>query len=203
MSIRVHAIAHEDDQRKPLPEEARVVAFRDLAAVVVDAPYVAQEPDDDSIARHARIVAAAFENGEVVPLPPGTIFRTEAALRHWMELHYVALSDALAYVADRVGARVHITSVDSHGEASDSGNDLAATAAELMRALRRRAVATLPLEREHTTGIAIGMSFLVERSLWREFQDELQSVAAGRSTTQVRVTGPWPPYDFINVDLGA
>lgn len=203
MPVQLHAIAHEDDQRHALPDGARTVVFRDLAALVTDAPYVAHEPDEALLARHTRVVAAAFEHGELLPAPPGAVFRDDGSLKQWMELHYVALSDALTYVADRVGARVHISSLERDGEAGDSGNDLAAASAELMRTLRRRAVAAVPLQREHTTGIPIGVSFLVERSLWREFEVEVAAVAGESATTQVSMTGPWPPYDFVTIELGS
>lgn len=203
MPMRVHAIAHEDDQRQPLPDGARGVVFRDLVAIVTEAPFVAQEANDALVAAHARVVDAAFERGELLPIPPGTTFRDDASLQHWMELHYVPLSDALSFVADRVGARVHVEAIDRDGEAGDSGNELASAAAELMRTLRRRAVAAIPLAREHTTGIAIGASFLVERTLWHEFEEEVAAVSHDPDTTRVTMTGPWPPYDFVTIELGS
>lgn len=203
MAVRLHAVAHEDDQRELLPDGVRGVVFRDLVAIVTEGPFVAQEADDALVAAHARVVAAVFERGEVLPVPPGTAFRDEASLQRWMELHYVPLSEALAFVADRVGARVHVAAVDREGATGDSGNDLAAAAAELMRTLRRRAVAAVPLAREHTTGIAIGVSFLVERTLWREFAEEVAAVATDPDTTRVTMTGPWPPYDFVTIELGS
>ena len=203
MPMRLHAIAHEDDQREPLPDGARGLVFRDLTAIVTEAPFIAQEADDALVTLHARVVAAAFERGELLPAPPGTVFRDEGSMQRWMELHYVALSEALVFVADRVGARVHVTAVDRDGSAGDSGNDLASAAAELMRALRRRAVAAVPLAREHTTGIATGASFLVERALWREFAEEVAQVSRDSETTQVALTGPWPPYDFVTIELGS
>jgi hypothetical protein len=203
MPMRLHAVAHEDDQRQPLPDGARGVVFRDLVAIVTEAPFVAHEADEALVTMHARVVAAAFERGELLPVPPGTAFRDDTSLQRWMELHYVPLSDALAFVADRVGARVHVTGVDRDGAAGDAGNDLASAAAELMRTLRRRAVAAVPLAREHTTGIAIGVSFLVERTLWHEFEEEVAAVAHDPATTRVTMTGPWPPYDFVHIELGS
>ena len=202
MACRLHAICGDDGVGASLPEGARAVVFRDLAAVVSDAPYVAAEPDEAMVAEHARIVGAAFALGELLPARPGTVFRDDPALQRWMELHYVALSDALTFVADRVAARVHVASVERDGAPGDSGTDLASRAAELMRILRRRAVAGVPLQREHTTGIAIGASFLVERALWKEFEAEVHAAGADDDAITVSVSGPWPPYDFVRFELG-
>jgi len=204
MALRLFAICNFDDQQGPgpgLPDGARLLHCRDLGAVVGDAAYAAGVPDEAAIAVHRRVVDAVFAKGEMLPAPPGVVFRSDTALQRWMELHYVTLSDALAFVADRVGARVHVSRQGGDADA-EAGTDLAATSAEVMRSLRRRAVAAVSLRREHTTGIDLGAAFLVERSLWREFHDEAKSVREGFADVQVEVTGPWPPYDFVRIEFG-
>ena len=203
MPFRLYAICNHDDQHDPLPEGATVLGIRELGAIVSDAEYAAESPDDDALARHARVVEAAFANGEVLPVPPGTIFRNEAALQRWVELHYVTLADALTFVAGRVGARVHISGVDREGDEVESGTDLAEKAAEMMRALRRHSVAGVPLQREHTTAVPLGSAFLVERSHWKDFQAEVERLQESNRRTHVSLTGPWPPYDFIRVEFGS
>lgn len=203
MPFRLFAICHHQDQRDALPEGASVLAIRDVGLIVSDASYTAEVPSEETIERHRTVVDAAFRHGEVLPVPPGTIFRNEVALRRWVELHYGALTDALTYVADRVGARVHISGIDAGGEEVESGTDLAAAAADMMRTLRRRAVAGVPLQREHTTGMVLGAAFLVERSLWTEFQHEVERLRADSGKARVTLSGPWPPYDFVHVDFGS
>lgn len=203
MPFRLHALCNHDDQRDALPDGASVLGVRDLGAIVVDAPYAAETPSAEELDAHHRIVEAAFRHGEVLPMPPGTVFRDDVALRRWIELHYGTISDALTFVADRVGARVHISGVDGDGEVVESGTDLSAAAAEMMRTLRRRAVAGVPLRREHTTGIILGAAFLVERALWTDFTHEVDRLQADAANAKLAVTGPWPPYDFVRVDLGS
>lgn len=203
MAFRLFGICNHDDQRDALPEGASVLAIRDLGAIVADAPYGADLPDEATIASHRRVIDAAFSHGEVLPMPPGTIFRNEVALQRWVELHYVTLSDALTFVADRVGARVHIAGVDSEGDEVDSGTGLASAAAEMMRTLRRHAVAGVPLRREHTTGMPLGAAFLVERTLWQDFAQQVERLRESDDKTHLTLTGPWPPYDFVRVDFGS
>lgn len=208
MALRLYGICNEDDHPDLAGNGVRLVACRDLAAIVGEAPYAAQVADDAMLADHHRVIEAAARKGEVLPAPPGTVFRTAGALERWMELHYVALSDALSFVTDRVEARVHVTHADPDREPEDAGTDLAAVAAEVMRTLRRRAVAAVPLRRELATGIAIGAAFLVERTLWREFEEEFESVrdayqgGGAGGGAQVSMSGPWPPYDFVRIEFG-
>jgi gas vesicle protein GvpL/GvpF len=203
MALRLYGITPVDDHgAEPPPAEVRTVNFRDLAAVVAEAPYAAVSADDATIATHREVVETLFTGRTLVPVPPGVTFRTPQALQRWMELHYVALSDALAYVDDRAGARVHIVRADGVRATPDAGTDLAASAAECMRVLRRQAVAGLPLRTEHQADLVLSSAFLVERGGWKDFASAVRRVAADHTGFRVELTGPWPPYDFVRIEFG-
>ena len=68
--------------------------------------------------------------------------------------------------------------------------------------IRRRAVASVPLRGERVTGLSIASAFLVERELWREFTKGVEEVQASDSQLRVESSGPWPPYDFVRIELG-
>jgi len=91
---------------------------------------------------------------------------------------------------------------DGSPAAPDSGTDLAAAAADCMRALRRQAVAGLPLRTEHLTGIVLSSAFLVERETWNDFSAAVRRLDSQHSRFRVELTGPWPPYDFVRIEFG-
>ena len=99
----------------------------------------------------------------MLPAPVGVVFRAPDVLKRWMELHYVSLSGALEFVDERAVARVHVVRAEGESEELEAGSDLAAAAAESLRALRRHAVAAVPLRLEEITGLALSSAFLVER----------------------------------------
>jgi len=179
-----------------------MVPFRDLAAVVHATDYLAHTPADSEVADYQRVVEAVFSHRPVLPAPVGTVFRTRETLLRWLELHYVALSDALAFVEDRVVARVHIRRSKGRPEELDKGADLAAAAAEAFRALRRRAVTAVPLKTEHITGIVLSSAFLVDRELWKEFISAVKNEEENHPDLAFHMTGPWPPYDFVRMQFG-
>ena len=203
MGVRLYAITtHEGHVLDEFPGEASLLQVRDLAAVIGPAAYVVEEPADEQLDLHRRVVDVVFKHRSVLPAPVGTVFRNNTALQRWMELHYVAISDALAFVEDRVAARVRVSRLEMGIVDGESGPDLASTGAEVLRQLRRRAVAAVPLRAERVTGITIASAFLVERELWKDFAKGVEEVKAADPHVIIESSGPWPPYDFVRMELG-
>jgi gas vesicle protein GvpL/GvpF len=204
MSLRVYGVVMHDGQGPPkLPAGLQLIAVRELAAIAEEGDYSAKEVETREVERHLEVVGALFDQDAVLPTPAGTVFRSVEVLQRWMELHYVALSDALAWVEDRLGARVHITRAEGRAGDREVGADLAAIAAEIARSLRRRAVASVPLRNEELTGIAITSAYLVERALWQEFGDAIEDEREHHPHVKIELSGPWPPYDFVRLQFGA
>lgn len=203
MSLRVYGVVMQDGQAPPkLPGGVQLTPVRELAAVAEEGDF-ARDIDTPAIERHIEVVEALFSHDAILPAPVGTVFRSVDALQRWMELHYVALSDALAWVENRVAARVHVTR--AHGRDSDreAGSDLAAIAAEVTRSLRRHAVSTVGLRDEEVTGIVLSAAYLVERELWEEFAEAVEDERERHPLVSMELTGPWPPYDFVRMQFGA
>ena len=207
MALRLHAITLADAaQNVPAGDgsDMALVPFRDLCAVVsTQRSFVLDETTPAAIEEHRRIVDRIFHQASVVPAPVGVVFRSPDVLKRWMELHYVSLSGALEFVEDRAVARVHIVRANAKdGEDREAGSDLAAAATEAFRALRRHAVAAVPLRLEHLTGLVLSASFLVERDLWKEFLRAVEDQHDAYHLLRFDVTGPWAPYDFVRMQFG-
>ena len=212
MSLRAYGIIMHDNGHRPLPSVpagAQVLPLRELAAVTEDGDYTARDIEPADIERHLDVVSSVFKQDAILPMPVGTVFRSQEVLQRWMELHYVALSDALAWVEDRVGARVHISRTHgghngggTGGGDREAGSDLAAVAGEITKELRRHAVASVALRTENITGLMLSGAFLIERPLWNEFAEAVHREAAPHHSVRVSLTGPWPPYDFVRMQFG-
>jgi hypothetical protein len=206
MALQLHAITMVDasasDADGQLPSTVRI-PFRDLCAVVSEQKaFGLGEATPESIAEHQSVVDAEFRRGPVLPAPVGVVFRATDVLKRWMEFHYVSLTDALDFVEDRAVARVHIERGDGKTGELEAGSDLAAAAAESLRAIRRKAVASVPLRTEAITGIALSAAFLVERDLWNEFITAVDDQRDAHHHLRFETTGPWAPYDFVRMQFG-
>jgi len=204
MGLRLFAVAMLDGLHGESPAAGtRLVPVREVAAVVEEAAFQLPIPDEALASRHHEVVSAVFTHSAgLLPAPAGTVFRDQRALEQWLELHYVAIHDALAFVEDRVEGRVHVRRTEGAPDERDMGAEVAATAAECFRVFRRQAVVSVPLRSEHATGIAVSSAYLVERSLWKEFASLVEEERDRHAGVRVSVTGPWPPYDFVRINFG-
>ena len=204
MSLLLYGVIMNDGHGRPkLPDGVKLTALRELCAVTEEGDYSVHRSEPPDVGRHLEVVSAIFAQDAVLPAPVGTVFRTSEVLQKWMDLHYVALSDALAWVEDRVAARVHVTRAGGREADREAGSDLAAVAADASRALRRRAVSTVPLRNEEVTGIVLSAAYLVERELWSDFLEAVNEERDRYKQLHIELSGPWPPYDFVRMQFGA
>ena len=201
MALNLFGVAVNDAHMGQLEvADTQLIAVRDLAAICGTTESRNVTAELPVVARFADVVAAYSAAGPVLPAPIGVVFRSSDAVQRWLELHYGALTEALSFVENRVAARVHM--YRPAGD-RDAGADVASIAAECLRALRRSAVATLPLRAEKVGGVLLSAAFLVERDLWKDFASEVDAQAKLSSNIRLELTGPWPPYDFVQMQLGA
>jgi hypothetical protein len=204
MSLRVYGVVMQDGQAPlKLPDGVRLHGLRDLAALIEEGEFTTRDVGAPEIKRHLEVVEGVFGQDAVLPTPVGTVFRSVDVLQRWMELHYVALSDALAWVENRVAARVHISRGDASGVERESNSDLTMIAGEVARSLRRRAVASVPLRHEDDSAMLLSNAFLVEEELWREFDEAVADERERHPTLHMEISGPWPPYDFVRLQFGS
>jgi hypothetical protein len=200
--LNLFGVIYNDVHHTAAPVEGtQLIVVRDLGAIVADGPYTPIEPNDDRVTRVTEVINAYHRRSSVLPAPVGVVFRSRDAVLRWLELHYVALSDALSFVDGRDVGRVHVWRPTS-GDDREAGSDLAAAAADSMRVLRRSAVATVPLRVEQITGIVLSAAFLVEQELWKEFATKVEEQGNRAPNLRFELTGPWPPYDFVQMQFG-
>jgi hypothetical protein len=205
MALALHAVTPTETAAGPLilADGVSKVVFRDLAAIVSEREkFALDDTDDTAVDAHRAVVDSVFRRQVVLPTPPGVVFRTEHVLTRWMELHYVALNDAIAFVSDRQAMRVHVQRAGGTADDAEAGTDLAEIAGTVFRDLRRRAVASVPLTVEKVTGITLSGAFLVERELYKDFERGVTEVKSSHPKLAIEVTGPWAPYDFIRMQFG-
>lgn len=206
-ALRLYGVAAvESGQATSLAEGTTLVHYRALAAIVEPSTYSVTSLDEDATSKYLSVLEEAYSHSAVLPAPPGTVFQSQATLTRWLELHYFTLTEALAVIEGHSAARVSITTHSSADNGDgDAHKSLAALAAESLRLLRSQAAATVTLPKadgDDEEGVVARASFLVDSQRWQAFKDTVTKEAQRQSALDFRVTGPWPPYDFVRMQFG-
>jgi len=209
--LRLYGVAaFESASVASLAEGTSIVPFRMLGAVVAPTRYSRVTLDESEMNEYTRILEEVQSNGAVLPAPPGTVFRNRESLARWLELHYFTLTQAMGVVEGHGEARVLITKTSNAdpidgtpGEIKEKAKELAATASDSMRVLRGQSAATisLPVSDDDATVIAHA-SFLVDMERWGLFSELLAKEDQRNTDLNFRLSGPWPPYDFVRMEFG-
>jgi hypothetical protein len=204
-ALRIYGVAAvESGQTSSLAEGTTLTHYRALAAIVEPSSYSAVSLDDGEMEKYLRVLEEAYTHATVLPAPPGTVFQSQSVLTRWLELHYFTLTEALSVVEGHAAARVSVTK-RANPEDGDSQKSFASLAAESLRLLRSQAAATVTLPKadsDDEDGVVARASFLIDTQRWQNFQDTVSKEADRQSSLDFRVTGPWPPYDFVRMQFG-
>ena len=204
--LRLYGVAAvESGQISSLAEGTTLVHYRAVAAVVEPSSYSAVALENGEMTRYLHVLEEVHSHATILPAPPGTVFQSQPTLTRWLELHYFTLTEALSVIEGHAAARVSITTRGSQDEA-ESHKSFAALAAESLRSLRSQAAATVTLPRaegDDEDGVVARASFLVDSERWTNFQDVVSKESNRHPALDFRVTGPWPPYDFVRMQFGA
>lgn len=225
---REHALDLADTDVRLVTHQglALVVAEVDLAPFVeleANPAQWAKEPSEDDplvvlAKRHDIVVRAVFEHHPVLPLRFGTILRDEQAAIRLLADHHTEAGEGL----DRVeghrewGVRARLPHPGKPAEVSTEGmsgtdylamrrdrlaaaartrRDGSAAATALHDALSRHATETAHRAKKSTP--LLDAAYLVPTAAEPEFQAE----AERHDDLAVEVTGPWPPYSFVRLQL--
>ncbi len=168
------------------------VRYRDLEALVRPVPYAIPRLDDQGVREHQRFVESAMRRGTILPAPFGIVFRGRRAAIRFLEDQYISLDEGLAFLDGHWELRLHVA-----GDEDDS--ELREVTTHLYSELRRFARAAIPLEAGE--GRLMSAAFLVERGSWIEFVERSDDLDLAHPGLVFDVTGPWPAYDFVRIQV--
>lgn len=196
--LRLLGVLHGERRRAPLweaaswePEEAELVSFRDLGALVYPGPLRVEAVDPEEVLAHHRRLDATLQHATVLPAPFGIVFRGAREVARFLRDRYTELGDALVLVEGRWEFRVHLAPADPGLPEALALN----VATRVYADLRKAAHAAIPFPRDEPG--TFSAAFLVDRLETRDFLERVEELGRLHAELEPDVTGPWPPYDFV------
>lgn len=184
-----------------LAPDTQLIITGDVGAVVAQSAFEHVEATDESVAKFEAVVEAVFERQTILPAPFGVVFRNTDHITRWLQMHYLTFTEAIHLVEGRCEVRVHLRSGEGELASDEPEPEATAMAMEFYNSVSHEADAAVMLRRPALHAV-LSSAFLIDRSEWEGFSAIVATHARRYSSLQVEQTGPWPPYDFVRMDLG-
>lgn len=213
------------------------VHYKELAAVVSDAPIRIYDPTRENVLAHEFVNETVMREYTVIPMSFGTLFRTEEDIVALLRSTYQAFSDVLDKMQDKIEFGLKVLwdrerviakieeendeirrlreQIERDAQAStyfarmQLGRMIEAAleeasqryVADIFDYLRPAAVASRA-NKPIGDRMILNAAFLVERAREPEFDERVKEISRKyEGLLSFKYTGPWPPYNFVNIKL--
>jgi len=217
------------------PSEVYSVHFRNLAAVVSDAPLEVLDSTRENVLAHERVNETVMREHTVIPMSFGTIFKTREDIVELLRSAAEAFGDVLNKMQNKLefGLKVLWDREQAIRELENDDEDIGRLKKEIssqkgptyfarmqygrlvdaaLQARSERYVSEI-LDELRDVSVAsrinkpigdkmiMNVAFLISRDREDAFDAKVKSVASRFDRLTFKYTGPWPPYNFVNIRL--
>jgi hypothetical protein len=217
------------------PSEVYSVHYKNLAAVVSDAPLEMLDSTRENVLAHERVNETVMRDHTVIPMSFGTIFKTREDIVELLRSAAEAFGDVLNKMQNKLefGLKVLWDRDQAIREVENQHEDISRLKKEIsgqkgptyfarmqygrlidaaLQAQSERYVGEI-LEQLREVSVAsrinkpigdkmiMNAAFLISRDEETAFDAKVKSIAARFDKLTFKYTGPWPPYNFVNIRL--
>jgi len=217
------------------PSDVYTVHFKNLAAVVSDAPLEVLDSTRENVLAHERVNETVMREHTVIPMSFGTIFKTREDIVELLRSAAEAFGDVLNKMQNKLefGLKVLWDRDQAVREVEQEDEDISRLKKEIsgqkgptyfarmqygrlidsaLQARSERYVADI-LEQLREVSVAsrinkpigdkmiMNAAFLISRDQETAFDAKVKSIAGRFDKLTFKYTGPWPPYNFVNIRL--
>lgn len=170
-----------------------------ISAVVSDIDTVEPEQSEENMRAHNEVLQSVLEydgGRTVVPMQFGMAFKDQGTLKNVLAEATSTFTQALSEVDGKVELGVKVLTP------SEGTVDTEAIRKEASERFDEIAVAT---ERgnQFSDRLVVNRSFLIRREDQEAFNEAVGEFEAEHEDLLVQYTGPWPPYNFVEIEIGA
>ncbi len=180
-------------------ERVYTISHRRLGAIVSDIDTTDPEETDEDAQRHDDVLREImdFDGGTtVVPMQFGMAFEGDRELKNVLRGARPAFRRAMTDIEGRFELGLKLVRED------DADVDREAIEADV--ADRLEPLAAQSVENDlFSDRLVLNRSYLVDRDEREAFDDAVADLEADRDDLMVRYTGPFAPYSFVDVKIGA
>ncbi len=215
--------------------EVYTIHYKNLAAVVSDAPLEVLDSTRDNVLAHERVNETVMHDHTVIPMSFGTIFKTHDDIIELLRSAFDAFGDVLNKMQNKLefGLKVLWDPDQAVRDVESEDEDIAKLKKEIsaqkgptyfarmqygrlvdaaLQARSERFVANILNELRDVSvasrinkpigdKMIMNAAFLISRNQEPAFDRKIKDIAGRLDQLTFKYTGPWPPYNFVNIRL--
>jgi len=180
--------------------EIYTIPYRDIAAVVSDSPMKDYELTEDNIRNHEAALRQVMEKHTVVPVEFGTTIKNEKILRGLLEKTYNPIREWLRLVDNKVELGVKaVLNEDTMFVDPEKRRECVSDILTSLNTVAKQAV----MGELFSDRLVLNASFLVNKEDINAFSEKVMELQKKYPTLRTLYSGPWAPYNFVYVKIGA
>lgn len=217
------------------PSDVYTVHYRNLAAVVSDAPLEVLDSTRENVLGHERVNETVMHEHTVIPMSFGTIFKTREDIVELLRSAAEAFGDVLNKMQNKLefGLKVLWDRDQAVREVENEDEDISRLKKEIsgqkgptyfarmqygrlidsaLQSRSERYVADILAELRDVSvasrinkpigdKMIMNAAFLIARDQESAFDAKVKRIATRFDKLTFKYTGPWPPYNFVNIRL--
>jgi hypothetical protein len=217
------------------PSDVYTVHYKNLAAVVSDAPLEVLDSTRENVLAHERVNETVMHEHTVIPMSFGTIFKTREDIVELLRSAAEAFGDVLNKMQNKLefGLKVLWDRDQAVREVEQDDEDISRLKKEIsgqkgptyfarmqygrlidsaLQSRSERYVAEILEQLRHVSvasrinkpigdKMIMNAAFLIARDQEAAFDAEVKQIATRFDKLTFKYTGPWPPYNFVNIRL--
>ena len=181
-------------------EEVTTMQHRELGVLVSRVSSTEIDRTDENLKAHDRVLREALTHGDgrtVVPMRYGMVFSNQTTLKTVLDGAYRSLRNSLDELAETVELGIKVVG-GTNG--SPDRDEIERAAANTVDPISLAAV-----DNElFSDRLLLNRSYLVRRDDQDQFGEAVANFEEQASAeTTVQYTGPWAPYNFVDIEIGA
>jgi hypothetical protein len=217
------------------PTPVYTIHYRNLGAVVSDAPLEVLDSTRENVLAHERVNETVMHDHTVIPMSFGTIFRTNEDIIELLRSAFDAFGDVLTKMQNKLefGLKVLWDPDQAVREVESEDDDISRLKKEIsslkgptyfarmqygrlvdsaLQARSERYVSSILTELRDVAvasrinkpigdKMIMNAAFLISRNQEGAFDKKIKDIAGRHDQLTFKYTGPWPPYNFVNIRL--
>ena len=176
----------------------RTVEYNSLSAVVSDIDALEPERSDENVRAHDEVLREVLTSGggrTVVPMQFGMVFKNARTLKNVLRSGRRAFRKALNDVDGMAELGVKVLRDEGASVDEKRVRDIVD---------RLGAAAERDVENDlFSDRLVLNRSYLVTRDDQARFSEAVQAVRDDYDDLTVQYSGPWAPYSFVDIEIGA